>query len=123
MIILIDCFRLINELNSKEGEIWKEKLPSDQNDIERFVIYLKLKTNYSEETRYEWYFNHAEQFYLDACYILAIRFYSNCIELQPDMKNTYLKRAASYLKVFEVGKQNRFHFVRKINLIYFSRKR
>jgi hypothetical protein len=98
----IELFRLTNELNSTEGELWKEKLPSDQNDIERFVNYLKLKTNYSEVNCCEWYLNHAERFYLDGCFVLAIRFYTVCIELQPDMKDAYLKRAACYLKVYEV---------------------
>jgi hypothetical protein len=95
-------FRLITELNSTEGELWREKLPSDQNDAERYVSYLKLKTNYSEENCYEWYQTYADQFYLDACFVLAIRFYTVCIELQPEMKHIYLKRAACYLKVFEV---------------------
>ncbi len=95
-------FRLINELNSTEDKNWRENLPNNQNDIERYVIYLKLKTNYSEINSYEWYLNHANQFYLDGCFVLAIRFYTICIELQPEIKDVYLKRAACYLKVFEV---------------------
>jgi len=95
-------FRLIIELNSIENETWREKLPNDQNDDQRYLIYLKQKTNYSEENSYEWYQTYADQLYLDACFVLAIRFYTYCIELQPHTTNIYLKRAACYVKVFEV---------------------
>ena len=97
-------FRLTFELNSTEGDNWREKLPNDQNDHERYVNYFKSINNYSEENSYQCHLAHAEQLYLDACYILAIWFYTICIELRPEIKEGYLKRAACYLKVFEVGK-------------------
>jgi len=102
------CFRLTLELNSTEGETWRENLPNDQNDAERYLTYLKIKTNFSEENAFQWYQMHADRLYLDTCFILAIRFYTICIELQPNLTNNYLKRAACYLKVFEVNHWFRF---------------
>lgn len=87
-------------MNSTEGENWREKLPDDD---ERYLTYLKSTTNYSEENSLEWYQTHADRFYLDACFVLAIRFYTVCIELQSETKDVYLKRAACYSKVFEVN--------------------
>jgi hypothetical protein len=124
---LFYIFRLTNELNSIEGEIWREKLPpNNQNDDEYYLIYLKQKTNYSENNSYEWYQTHADQFYLDACFVLAIQFYTYCIELQPNITNIYLKRAACYLKVFEVYLNKYFIFAKKKtnkSFLFFSHKK
>lgn len=65
--------------------------------------YFKSTNEYSDENVYQCHLTHADQLYLDGCYVLAIWFYTICIELQSDMKECYLKRAACYLKVFEVG--------------------
>lgn len=96
-------FRLEVELNSAEGEAWREKLSKDTNDSEQFLTYIKTKHGYSDENAYEWYRTHADQFYQDACFVLAIQFYTYCIELQPTENSTYLQRAACYLNVFEVN--------------------
>lgn len=85
-----------------DDDTWREKLPNNQNDDERYLIYLKEKTNYSEENSYQWYLTYADQLYHDACFVLAIYFYTFSIEVQPEIIDTYLKRAACYLKVFEV---------------------
>lgn len=92
-------FRLISELNSLEGENWREKLSYSD---EQFLTYLKLKTNFSEENAGQWFLTHADQFFLDACFVLAIKFYNYSLELQPERTEIYLKRAACYLKVYEV---------------------
>ncbi|CAF2993598.1 unnamed protein product [Rotaria socialis] len=98
------CERLEIEFNANGDETWREKLPSNQNDDEQYLTYLKLKTEYSETNAYEWYRTYADQHYGDGCFILAIKFYTKCIELQPDKTDVYLKRAACYLNVFEPQK-------------------
>lgn len=91
------AFRLTIRLNSTDEETWREQLPTNQDDDERFFQYLKRP-----EESYDWHQMNADRFYLDACFVLAIRCYTRCIELQPDDPNLYLKRAACYLKVYEV---------------------
>ncbi|CAF0818380.1 unnamed protein product [Adineta ricciae] len=86
-------------LNSTDGDTWREQLPTSQDDDELFFLYLKRS-----EQSYDWHQMNADQFYLDACFVLAIRCYTRCIELQPDEPNSYLKRAACYLKVHEAKK-------------------
>lgn len=94
--------RLIIELNTTEGKTWREKLPKDTNDDERYLTYIKIKDNYSDTDVNQWYKNRGNQLYLDACFVLAIRCYTQCIELKPDIVVSYTNRAACYLKVFEV---------------------
>ncbi|CAF0937621.1 unnamed protein product [Adineta ricciae] len=94
-----DIERLTIQLNSTDGDTWREQLPTSQDDDELFFIYLKRP-----EQSYDWHQTNADQFYLDACFVLAIRCYTRCIELQPDEPNSYLKRAACYLKVYEAKK-------------------
>ena len=89
---------------SSEGENWREKLPNDQNDHERYLNYLKSTTDFSQENAHQWYQTHADRLYLDGCFVLATWFYTMCIELQSDIKECYSKRAACYLKVFEPQK-------------------
>ncbi|CAF3784793.1 unnamed protein product [Rotaria sordida] len=98
------CEKLEIELNSSEDKTWREKLLNDENDDERYLTYLKMKNEYSENNSYEWYRTYADQLYLDACFVLAIRCYTFCIELQPNTTYAYLKRAACYLNVFEPQK-------------------
>ncbi|CAF3746768.1 unnamed protein product [Rotaria sordida] len=98
------CEKLEIELNSSEDKTWREKLLNDKNDDERYLTYLKMKNEYSENNSYEWYRTYADQLYLDACFVLAIRCYTFCIELQPNTTYAYLKRAACYLNVFEPQK-------------------
>ncbi|CAF2074275.1 unnamed protein product [Rotaria magnacalcarata] len=98
------CEKLEIEFNANGDETWREKLPSNQNDDEQYLTYLKLKTEYSETNAYEWYRTYADQYYDDGCFILAIKFYTKCIELQPDKTDVYLKRAGCYLNVFEPQK-------------------
>ncbi|CAF1219727.1 unnamed protein product [Adineta steineri] len=98
------CNKLSIELNSDEAETWREKLPTDQNDDECFLTYLKHQNTFEENDAYHWYEKYAEEFYSDACFVLAIRYYTYCIELQSNNISVYLKRAACYLKVFEPQK-------------------
>ena len=95
-------FRLKIRLSSTDGDTWREQLPSSQDDDELFFLYLKRP-----EQSYDWHQMNADQFYGDACFVLAIRCYTRCIELQPDESNSYLKRAACYLKVYEVNSNNK----------------
>ncbi len=87
---------------ASEGETWRDKLPKDNNDDERYLTYIKIKDKYSESDPYVWYRNRGNQLYLDACFVLAIRCFTHCIELKPDIAFPYTNRAACYLKVFEV---------------------
>jgi len=100
--IFFYLLRLTIELNATEGETWREKLPEDNNDDERYLTYIKIKDNYSGTNPYEWYRNRGNQLYLDACFVLAIKCYTHCIEFKPDIAFPYTNRAACYLKVFEV---------------------
>ena len=90
------------ELNETEGEDWREKLPKDNNDDERYLTYVKRKDNYAGDNQYEWYLKRGIHLYLDACYVLAIKCYTYCIEFKSDIATPYSNRAACYLKVFEV---------------------
>ncbi|CAF5019315.1 unnamed protein product, partial [Rotaria sp. Silwood1] len=98
------CEKLAIELNKTEGETWREKLPKDNNDDERYLTYIKTKDDFSTKNQYDWYRERGNQLYLDACFILAIRCYTYCIELKPDVASLYSNRAACYLKVFEPQK-------------------
>ncbi|CAF3694483.1 unnamed protein product [Rotaria sp. Silwood1] len=98
------CEKLETELNSTTDEKWREKLTVDKNDDEHYLTYLKTKNEYSENNSYEWYRKHADQLYIDGCFILAIRCYTFCIEFQSTTTYSYLKRAACYLNVFEPQK-------------------
>jgi hypothetical protein len=103
LIKLFLMFRLTVKLNATEGEKWREKLPQDDNnDDERYLTYIKIKDKYTDNDQYQWYRNRGNQLYLDACFVLAIRCYTYCIELKPDIAFTYTSRAVCYLKVFEV---------------------
>ena len=94
-------FRLAIDLDESEGENWRDRVPKDTKDDERYFNYLKRKDK-PDDDLYDWYRKHANQLYLDACYILAIHYYTLCAELQPKQHLSYLNRAACYLKVFEV---------------------
>ncbi len=94
------------ELKTTEGENWREKLPKDTNDDERYLTYIKIKDNSSDPDPYQQYRHRGNQLYLDACYVLAIRCYTYCIELKPGIALPYINRAACYLKVFEVELKN-----------------
>jgi hypothetical protein len=95
-------FRLAIELKATEGNTWREKLPKDNNDDERYLTFIKSKDNYSDSNQYEWYRERGNQLYLDACFVLAIQCYTYCIQLKPTIAALYSSRAACYLKVFEV---------------------
>jgi tetratricopeptide (TPR) repeat protein len=98
------CEKLIDELIAVEGQTWREKLPKDNNDDERYLTYIKIKDKFSETDPYLWYRNRGNQLYLDACFVLAIRCFTHCIELKSDVAFPYTNRAACYLKVFEPQK-------------------
>ncbi|CAF4266909.1 unnamed protein product, partial [Adineta steineri] len=83
------CNKLSVELNSNEDETWREKLPTDQNDDECFLTYLKHQNTFEENNAYHWYEKYAEEFYSDACFVLAIRYYTYCIELQSNNISIY----------------------------------
>ena len=85
-----------------EGVNWREKLPKDNDDAGRYLTYIKAKTNYSDDNQYGWYRERGNQLYMDACFILAIQWYTHCIELKSNVAFLYSNRAACYLKVFEV---------------------
>ncbi len=104
---------MADELNKTEGETWREKLPKNNNDDERYLTYIKIKDNYSDNDPYQWYRSRGNQLYLDACFVLAIQCYTHCIELKSDIAFPYTNRAACYLKVFEVKLKFLFYF--KIN--------
>ena len=89
-------------MKAAEGEKWREKLAANKDDEEHYLTYIKSKDNYTESGQYEWYRARGNQLYLDACFVLAIRCYTFCIELKPDIATSYANRAACYLKVFEV---------------------
>lgn len=95
-------FRLTIELKTTEGNDWRNKVPQDNNDDQRYLTYIKTKSNYSDSNQYAWYRERGNQLYLDACFILAIQCYTYCIEFEPNIAATYSNRAACYLKVFEV---------------------
>jgi len=97
------------ELKTTEGETWRKKLPQDNNDDERYLTYIKTKDNYSDNDSNNWYRTRGNQLYLDACFVLAIRCYTYCIELKPDIAFPYTNRAACYLKVFEV--KSKFYLI------------
>ncbi|CAF3832511.1 unnamed protein product, partial [Adineta steineri] len=63
-----------------------------------FLTYLKHQNTFEENNAYHWYEKYAEEFYSNACFVLAIRYYTYCIELQSNNISIYLKRAACYLK-------------------------
>ncbi|UJR21886.1 hypothetical protein I4U23_024958 [Adineta vaga] len=92
------CERLTIELNSTGDDTWRERLQTNSDDD----YYLHNLNNSNES--YEWYQIKGDDFYLSACFILAIRCYTICIELQPNHTQTYLKRAECYLKVYEPEK-------------------
>ncbi|CAM4747662.1 unnamed protein product [Rotaria magnacalcarata] len=98
------CEKLATDLNMNEGENWREKLPQDTNDDERYLTYIKTKDEFTDSNPFEWYRKRGNQLYIDACYVLAIRCYTYCIELKPDIATSYSNRAACYLKVFESQK-------------------
>ncbi|CAF1187969.1 unnamed protein product [Adineta steineri] len=98
------CEKLTSELNVAEGENWREKLPKDTNDDERYLAYIKIKDNSSTKNQFEWYRERGNQLYIDACFILAIQCYTYCIELKSTIATLYSNRAACYLKVFEPQK-------------------
>lgn len=89
-------------MNASDGDSWREKIKESQSDDERYLYYLKLKNDYTEDNSFQWYQTYADQFYVDGCFVLAIQFYTKCIGLQPNATDIYLKRAACYLSVFEV---------------------
>ncbi|CAF3328850.1 unnamed protein product [Rotaria socialis] len=98
------CEKLATDLNTNEGEKWREKLPQDTNDDVRYLTYIKTKDEFTDDNPFEWYRKRGNQLYIDACYVLSIRCYTYCIELKPDIATSYSNRAACYLKVFESQK-------------------
>jgi hypothetical protein len=96
--------RLSAALIKAEGEKWRDKLPKNNNDDENYLIYIKTKVKFTDNDPYDWYRQRGNQLYLDACFVLAIRCYTYCIELKPDIAFSYANRAACYLKVFEPQK-------------------
>lgn len=95
-------FRLIPDLIATEGANWREKLPQDTSDDERYLAFLKIRSSYSDSNQYEWYRERGNQLYMDACFILAIQLYTRCIDLKANVPFLYSNRAACYLKAFEV---------------------
>ncbi|CAF1273581.1 unnamed protein product [Adineta ricciae] len=95
------CEKLIPDLEATEGINWREKLPKDNDDAGRYLTYIKTKTNYSDDKQYEWYRERGNQLYMDACFVLAIQWYTHCIDLNSNVAFLYSNRAACYLKVFE----------------------
>lgn len=100
--MIFSCFRLSADLNTNEGENWREKLPKENDDDERYFAYIKTKDEFTNDNQFDWYRKRGNQLYLDACFVLAIRCYTNCIQISSDNAASYSNRAACYLKVFEV---------------------
>jgi len=99
------CDRLSIELKSTEGDQWRAKLPKESDgDDACYLLYTQTRDNYTEANAYDWYRQRGNQLYLDACFVLAIRCYTHCIQLRPDVAAAYANRAACYLKVFEPRK-------------------
>ena len=104
-ILFVFIFRLIVKLKEKMGDEWFKQIPKDI-DEQRYFNMMKIKDPPTTNL-YDWYRLRSNQLYLDACFILCIRGYSCCIELQPNLPLGYLNRAACYLKMFEVSCQKR----------------
>ena len=97
--------RLSVDLHAAEGDNWRDKLPTDENDDDRYLAYVIAKDKSFHDDHPLWYRTRGNHLYLDACFVLAIRTYSLCIELQPSNLLAHLNRAACYLKMFEVSRR------------------
>ena len=97
-------------LNAAEGDNWRDKLPNDENDDDRYLAYVTAKDKTFDENHAVWYRTRGNHLYLDACYVLAIRTYSLCIEREPGNLLAHLNRAACYLKMFEVSGRDRLEY-------------
>ena len=88
------------ELYDIYGDQWRERLPKEDTDV--LLEYVRLNRPGDEELGLREFVKLAELAFDDGCYVHAIKYYSTVIELDPENWTAYAKRAASYVKVYEV---------------------
>lgn len=90
-----------SELYEIYGDQWRERLPTEETDV--LLEYVRLNRPGEEEFGLEQFVKLAESAFDDGCYVHATKYYSTVIELDPENWTAYAKRAACYVKVYEVG--------------------